>query len=51
MESVIVLSIVLAVFIVNVLMSGFKLYKWHGILYIALYVGYLAFAIIPVYAH
>lgn len=48
-ESVIILSIVLAIFVVNVLMSGFVLHPWHAYLYIGLYIAYLAFAIGQVY--
>ena len=49
LESVLIMSLVLAVFVVNVLMSGFKLYRWHAFLYICLYVAYLTFAIGQVY--
>lgn len=49
LESVLIMSLVLAVFVINVLMSGFKLYRWHAFLYIFLYVAYLTFAIGQVY--
>lgn len=49
LESVLIMSLVLAVFVINVLMSGFKLYRWHAFLYICLYVAYLTFAIGQVY--
>lgn len=49
LESVLILSAVLVIFITNVLMSGFKLYRWHAYLYLFLYVAYLAFAIGQVY--
>ena len=49
LESVIILSIVLLIFVVNMLMSGFVVRPWHGYLYIVLYVAYLAFAIGQVY--
>lgn len=47
--SVIILGSVLAIFVVLVVPTGFVLYKWHGTLFIALYIAYLAFAIGQVY--
>jgi len=44
-ESVIILGGVLLVFVVVVLTSGFVLYRWHGILFLILYIAYLAFEI------
>lgn len=49
LESVIILATVLLVFIVIVLTNNFTLYRWHGILFLVLYVAYLAFAIGQVY--
>lgn len=49
LQSVAILSLVLGIFVINLLMSGFKLYKWHGVLYMFLYVTYLAYAIGQVY--
>jgi len=49
LESVTLLSIVLLIFVVLLLKSGFKLYKWHANLFVVLYVAYLLVAIIPVY--
>lgn len=48
-ESVEILGSVLAVFIVVVLCSGFVLYKWHAILFINLYIAYIAYEIARVY--
>lgn len=48
-ESVLVLGSVLLVFIVVVLSSGFVLYRWHAILFIILYIAYLAYEIGRVY--
>lgn len=47
--SVIILGTVLALFIVLVVPTGFVLYRWHGMLFIVLYIAYLAFAIGQVY--
>ena len=49
LESVIILATVLLVFVVLVIPSNFTLYKWHGILFIFMYIAYLAFAIGQVY--
>lgn len=49
LESVIILATVLIVFIVIVLISDFTLYRWHGNLFLVLYVAYLVFAIGQVY--
>jgi Ca2+/Na+ antiporter len=49
LESVIILATVLMVFIVLMLISDFALYRWHGNLFLVLYVAYLVFAIGPVY--
>lgn len=48
-ESVIILGGVLLVFVFIVLSSGFVLYRWHGIIFLILYVAYLAFEIARVY--
>lgn len=47
--SVIILGTVLAIFVVLVVPTGLVLYKWHGILFIILYIAYLAYAIGQVY--
>ncbi len=44
-ESVIILGVVLLIFVVNMVMSGFVMYKWHGVLYLVIYVVYLVYAI------
>lgn len=48
-QSVLLLIICLLVFIVVVLHSGFVLYRWHGYLFITLYVAYIVFSIAQVY--
>ncbi|CAB9500403.1 Sodium/potassium/calcium exchanger [Seminavis robusta] len=47
--SVIILGTVLALFVVLVFPFGFVIYRWHGFLFILLYVAYLAYAIGQVY--
>jgi len=47
-QSVEILGTVLLLFVVLVVPTGFVLYKWHGYLFILLYIAYLAFAIVPV---
>ena len=47
--SVIILGSVLAVFLLLVVPTGFVLYRWHGALFIVLYIAYLAYAIGQVY--
>lgn len=47
--SVILLGSVLALFVVLVFPTGFVLYKWHGYLFILLYIAYLCYAIGQVY--
>ena len=49
LESIIILALVLLVFVVLMLMSGFVILKWHGILFLVLYVVYIAYAIANVY--
>jgi len=48
-ESVIIMGTVCLFFIVPMIPSGFVLYKWHGWVFIGLYVMYLAFVIGQVY--
>lgn len=48
-ESVVIMGSVCLLFIVFMIPSGFVLYKWHAVFFIALYVAYLAFAIGQVY--
>ena len=47
--SVVILGSVLAVFVVLVVPTGFVLYRWHGALFIFLYVAYLAYIIAGLY--
>lgn len=47
--SVIILGSVLAIFLLLIIPTGFVLYRWHGTLFIFLYVAYLAYAIGQVY--
>jgi K+-dependent Na+/Ca+ exchanger-like protein len=49
LQSVIVMASVLMVFVVLVSLSKFLLYRWHGIVFVMMYAGYLAFAIGQVY--
>lgn len=44
-ESVVVLALVLMLFIVLVLMSGFQLYRWHAYLFIIVYLAFISYAI------
>jgi Ca2+/Na+ antiporter len=48
--NVIMLGSVLLVFVINVIASGFVLYRWHAILYVSLYVAYIGYNIYLVYA-
>jgi Ca2+/Na+ antiporter len=49
LESIVILALVLAVFVVFMLISGFVIHKWHGIVFVLLYVSYVTFAILEVY--
>ena len=48
-QSVIILGSVLLMFIVLVFPTGFVLHRWHGALFLLIYVAYLAFEIGQVY--
>jgi Ca2+/Na+ antiporter len=48
-ERVFILGSVLFVFVAIVISSGFVLYRWHGILFIVLYVAFLAYEIARLY--
>lgn len=48
-QSVLILFTVLLVFVVLVIPNDFTLYRWHGVLFIALYVLYLLFVVGQVY--
>jgi len=48
-QSVLIMGSVLLVFVVLIVPSGFVLYKWHGVIFVMMYVAYLAFAIGQVY--
>lgn len=47
-ESVLIMALVLLLFIGLVIPSGFVLYKWHALLFLATYIGYLAYVITSV---
>jgi Ca2+/Na+ antiporter len=49
LQSIIIMFAVLLLFVLLMLHTGFVILKWHGYLFISLYVAYLASAIIPVY--
>jgi Ca2+/Na+ antiporter len=49
LESIIILAVVLLLFVVLMIQSGFVLYKWHGSLFIGLYVAYIVLAIAQQY--
>jgi hypothetical protein len=48
-QSILILASVLLVFVVLMFQSGFVLYKWHGNLFVALYVAYIGFSIAQVF--
>lgn len=48
LESIIILALVLAVFVVFMFFSGFVILKWHGVVFLAMYVAYIAYAILRV---
>jgi len=49
LESIIILATVLLVFVVFMLASGFVIYRWHGVVFIIMYVTYIVYAIAEVY--
>merc|ERR1711957_1079596 len=49
LQSIIILAFLLAVFVVFIISSGFVMYKWHGIVFLMAYGGYVVFAILQVY--
>lgn len=49
LESIIILASVLVVFVILMFSSGFVILKWHGILFVIMYVAYIVFAIANVY--
>ena len=49
LESIIILFVVLLIFLILMLMTNFVIHKWHGYLFILLYIAYLTLAIVPVY--
>jgi len=48
-ESIIILAVLLTLFVVLMIMSGCIIHKWHGIVFLISYGGYIAFAILQVY--
>ena len=49
LESIVILAVVLAVFVVFMLLSGFVIHKWHGIVFVLMYFAYITYAILEVY--
>lgn len=49
LQSIIILAVVLLIFVLLMLQTGFVIHKWHGNLFIGLYIAYLALAIGQVY--
>jgi Ca2+/Na+ antiporter len=49
MQSIIILALVLAVFVVFMLFSGFVILKWHGIVFIVMYIAYVGLECLQVY--
>ena len=48
-ESLLTMAFVLAAFVILMIRTGFVLLKWHGLLFVGLYVAYIAYAIGQVY--
>lgn len=48
-SSVVILGSVLLLFLVLIIPTGFVLYQWHGVLFILLYLVYIAYSIAQVY--
>jgi len=49
LQSIIILAVVLLIFVLLMLQTGFVIRKWHGTLFICMYVAYLSLAIGQVY--
>ena len=49
LQSIIILALLLVVFVIFMIFSGFVMYKWHGIVFLIAYGGYVVFAILQVY--
>ena len=49
LQSIIILAVVLLIFVLLMLQTGFIIRQWHGTLFIGLYIAYLALAIGQVY--
>ena len=49
LQSIIILAVVLLIFVLLMLQTGFVIRQWHGTLFIVMYVAYLALAIGQVY--
>eukprot|EP00980_Cylindrotheca_fusiformis_P017561 scaffold5508_cov104-Cylindrotheca_fusiformis.AAC.5 len=41
LESIVILAVVLLIFVLLMLKSGYMLYRWHGVLFVTMYVAYL----------
>lgn len=48
-EMVVILGTVLLVFVVFILLSGFRLYKWHAWVFFAMYLTYIIYTVAQVY--
>jgi Ca2+/Na+ antiporter len=48
-ESVTILAAVLLLFIMIIIPSGFTLYRWHAVLFVIIYIAFLAYEIGKVY--
>jgi multisubunit Na+/H+ antiporter MnhG subunit len=49
LESIIILALVLAIFIVFMIISGFVIREWHGHVFVVLYASYITYAVARVY--
>ena len=49
LESIIILALVLAIFVVFMMISGFIIYEWHGHVFLALYLSYITYSVARVY--
>jgi len=44
-DSIVILAVMLGVFVAFMFASDFVMYRWHGVVFLVLYVGYLVYAI------
>jgi Ca2+/Na+ antiporter len=45
LESIVILAVVLLVFVLLMWMSGYILYRWHGTLFVVMYIAYLGLVV------